>query len=176
MLDIFTKTVVKANDKFDNIGKTDLESIKKFIDTKDLRYDAINLISTNSSYITSDTISAMVNENPALIKAGGNCYPSSRMASCLRDVEIILRYITYAVAMADASILNERGLCGLKELYIALDVPLDSFIRAVEIMREKTIDVVMNDPKDSLNMIKGDCSSITLELATYFDIVIQNLS
>jgi len=37
----------------------------------------------------------MICENQGLIQAGGNCYPNRRMAACLRDAEIILRYVTY---------------------------------------------------------------------------------
>ncbi|MDB9514412.1 transposase [Kamptonema animale CS-326] len=47
-------------------------------------------------------------ENQGLIQAGGNCYPNRRMAACLRDAEIILRYVTYALLAGDASVLDDR--------------------------------------------------------------------
>jgi phycocyanin beta chain len=37
------------------------------------------------------------------------------VAACLRDMDIILRYITYAVAAGDPSVLDERCLNGLRK-------------------------------------------------------------
>ena len=48
----------------------------------------------------------MICENPSLIASGGNCYTNRRMAACLRDGEIILRYISYALLAGDASVLD----------------------------------------------------------------------
>ena len=57
------------------------------------------------------------------------------MAACLRDGEIVLRYISYALLAGDASVLDDRCLNGLKETYIALGVPTQSAARAVAIMK-----------------------------------------
>lgn len=57
------------------------------------------------------------------------------MAACLRDGEIVLRYISYALLAGDASVLDDRCLNGLKETYIALGVPTQSAGRAVAIMK-----------------------------------------
>jgi phycocyanin beta chain len=42
---------------------------------------------------------------PALIAPGGNAYTHRRIAACLRDLDIILRYVTYATYLGDASVL-----------------------------------------------------------------------
>jgi hypothetical protein len=41
---------------------------------------------------------ALFEEQPQLIAPGGNAYTNRRMAACLRDMEIILRYVTYALS------------------------------------------------------------------------------
>lgn len=56
------------------------------------------------------------------------------MAACLRDGEIILRYITYAVLTGDGSVLSDRCLNRLKETYAALGVPVGNTVRAVNII------------------------------------------
>ena len=58
--------------------------------------------------MVSDAVAGMICENQGLIQAGGNCYPNRRMAACLRDAEIILRYVTYALLAGDASVLDDR--------------------------------------------------------------------
>ena len=57
------------------------------------------------------------------------------MAACLRDGEIVLRYVSYALLAGDASVLQDRCLNGLRETYAALGVPTGSAARAVAIMK-----------------------------------------
>jgi phycocyanin beta chain len=88
------------------------------------------------------------------------------MAACLRDMEIILRYITYAVFTGDASVLNDRCLNGLRETYVALGVPGGSTAEGVQKMKEAALNIV-NDPN---NITQGDCSSLVSEIGGYFDL------
>ena len=76
----------------------------------------------------------MICENTGLIQAGGNCYPTRRMAACLRDGEIVLRYISYALLAGDASVLDDRCLNGLKRP-TSLWAFHQSAARAVAIMK-----------------------------------------
>jgi esterase/lipase superfamily enzyme len=87
------------------------------------------------------------------------------MANCLRDMEIILRYITYAMYLGDVSVLNDRCLNGLKETYLALGIPTTSVGQVIEIMKEISISIC-NDPQD---VTLGDCSNLIAELSGYFD-------
>ncbi|OBQ34580.1 MAG: phycocyanin, partial [Aphanizomenon flos-aquae WA102] len=86
-------------------------------------------------------------------------------AACLRDMEIILRYVTYAAIAGDASVLDDRCLNGLRETYQALGTPGSSVAVGVGKMKEAAIAIV-NDPN---GITKGDCSSLVSELASYFD-------
>ncbi|MEL6765232.1 MAG: allophycocyanin subunit beta, partial [Cyanobacteria bacterium J06607_6] len=67
---------------------------------------------------------------------GGNMYPTRRYAACLRDLTYFLRYATYAMLAADASILDERVLNGLKDTYSSLGVPVEETIQAVQAMKD----------------------------------------
>ena len=49
--------------------------------------------------IVANAARALFAQQPQLIAPGGNAYTSRRMAACLRDMEIILRYVTYAVLL-----------------------------------------------------------------------------
>jgi phycoerythrin beta chain len=106
------------------------------------------------------------------------------MAACLRDGEIVLRYITYALLSGDASVLEDRCLNGLKETYTALGVPLQSTGRAVGIMKASSLAHINSTNSEAQaggrfkknEMIQGDCSAITSEAASYFDRVISALS
>ena len=80
----------------------------------------MNRISSNASSIVANAARDLFAQQPALIAPGGNAYTSRRMAACLRDMEIVLRYVTYAVFAGDASVLEDRCLNGLRETYLAL--------------------------------------------------------
>jgi phycocyanin beta chain len=87
------------------------------------------------------------------------------MAACLRDMEIILRYITYAMLAGDSSVLDDRCLNGLRETYQALGTPGASVAVGIQKMKEAAI-AIANDPN---GITRGDCSQLMSELASYFD-------
>jgi phycocyanin beta chain len=104
-------------------------------------------------------------EQPALIAPGGNAYTSRRMAACLRDMEIILRYVTYAIYAGDASILEDRCLNGLRETYLALGTPGASVAVGVQKMKDAAIAIA----NDTNGVTRGDCSALMSEVGSYFD-------
>nr|YP_009392221.1 phycoerythrin subunit b [Osmundaria fimbriata]ARW60783.1 phycoerythrin subunit b [Osmundaria fimbriata] len=177
MLDAFSRVVVNSDSKAAYVSGSDLQALKKFIDDGNKRLDAVNYIVSNSSCIVSDAISGMICENPGLITPGGNCYTNRRMAACLRDGEIILRYVSYALLAGDSSVLEDRCLNGLKETYIALGVPTNSTVRAVSIMKAAAVAFISNTAsKRKVSVTEGDCSALSSEVASYCDRVSAAIS
>ena len=80
-------------------------------------------------------------------------------------MEIILRYVTYAVFTGDASVLDDRCLNGLRETYLALGTPGASVAVGVQKMKEAAIAIA----NDSNGITPGNCSSLMAEIAGYFD-------
>ncbi len=184
MLDAFSRAVVSADTKTACISGSDLDALKAFVASGNKRLDSVNAIASNASCAVSDAVSGMICENSGLIQAGGNCYPTRRMAACLRDGEIILRYVAYALLAGDASVLDDRCLNGLKETYAALGVPTQSAARAVQIMKAVSIAHINNTNTmyqgtakyRKMDTIQGDCSALAAEAGSYFDRVISALS
>jgi phycoerythrin beta chain len=184
MLDAFSRAVVTADAKTACLSGGELAELKKFVAEGNKRLDAVNAIASNASCCVSDAVAGMICENQGLIQAGGNCYPTRRMAACLRDGEIILRYVTYALLAGDASVLDDRCLNGLKETYAALGVPTGSAVRAVQIMKAICVAHINNTNKmyegtskfRKMETPQGDCSALASECASYFDRVISALS
>ena len=184
MLDAFSRSVVSADAKTAPVGGSELASLRAYVRDGNKRLDAVNAITSNASFIVSDAVTGMICENTGLIQAGGNCYPNRRMAACLRDGEIILRYISYALLAGDASVLDDRCLNGLKETYIALGVPTQSTARAVAIMKASATAHIgeTNTPAlggkrfRKMETQQGDCSALVAEAGAYFDRVIGAVS
>lgn len=117
MLDAFSKAVTSADAGGKFVGGADIEAWKGFIADGNKRLDAVNSIASNASCIVTDSVAGICCESPGLTSPGGGVYTNRKMAACLRDGEIILRYVTYALLTGDGSILTDRCLNGLKETY-----------------------------------------------------------
>jgi phycocyanin beta chain len=129
------------------------------------RMDTVNRITSNASSIVANAARSLFAEQPQLIAPGGNAYTNRRMAACLRDMEIILRYVTYAMMAGDSSVLDDRCLNGLRETYQALGTPGSSVAVGVQKMKDAAVQIA-NDPN---GITQGDCSNLMSELASYFD-------
>ena len=185
MLDAFSRTVASADAQGGFVGGSDLDALKGFIAAGNKRLDAVNAVASNASCIVTDSITGICCESPGLTEAGGGVYTNRKMAACLRDAEIILRYVTYALLSGDASVLSDRCLNGLKETYSALGVPTTNTVRAVNIMKVCAVAHITNTkPGDSksgvelrtMSVTSGDCADLAAECASYFDAVTAAIS
>ncbi|MGD1940913.1 MAG: phycocyanin subunit beta [Leptolyngbyaceae cyanobacterium] len=165
MFDAFAKVVSQADARGAYLSTDQIDALSAMVADGNKRMDAVNRITSNSSAIVASAARELFAEQPQLIAPGGNAYTSRRMAACLRDMDIILRYITYSVFAGDASVLNDRCLNGLRETYVALGTPGTSVAIGVEKMKAAAIAIA----NDSAGITSGDCSSLMAEIGSYFD-------
>jgi phycocyanin beta chain len=172
MFDAYTKVVSQADARGEFLSAGQLDALSRVTSDGLKRIDAVNRMTGSASKIVSDAARALFAEQPQLIAPGGNAYTNRRMAACLRDMEIILRYVTYATFTGDASVLNDRCLNGLRETYAALGVPGASVAAGVEKMKASAISIA----NDSAGITQGDCSSLMAEIGSYFDLAAAAVS
>jgi len=165
MFDAFTKVVAQADARGQFIGAGELDALAAMVSDSNKRLDAVNRITSNASTIVSAAARQLFAQHTGLIQAGGNCYPNRRMAACLRDMEIILRYVTYSIFTGDASVMEDRCLNGLRETYLALGTPGASVAAGVNLMKDAALAIV----NDKAGIAAGDCASLSSEIGTYFD-------
>ncbi|MBN3870380.1 MULTISPECIES: phycocyanin subunit beta [unclassified Nostoc] len=165
VLDAFAKVITQADARGEYLSSAQLDALAAIVKDGNKRADTVNRITSNSSAIVANAARALFAEQPQLIAPGGNAYTNRRNAACLRDMEIILRYVTYAIFAGDASVLDDRCLNGLRETYLALGTPGASVAVGVQKMKDAALALV-NDPN---NITRGDCSAISSEVASYFD-------
>jgi len=165
MFDAFTKVVSQADARGEYIGDDTINALNALVAEGNKRIDVVNRITSSSSSIVANAARSLFADQPQLISPGGNAYTSRRMAACLRDMEIILRYVTYATFSGDGSVLDDRCLNGLRETYTALGVPGASVAAGVGKMKEAAIAIA----NDRAGITQGDCSSLMAELGSYFD-------
>jgi len=165
MFDAFTKVISQCDARGEMLSSGQLDALTQMVADGNKRLDAVNRITSNASTIVANAARSLFADQPQLIAPGGNAYTSRRMAACLRDMEIILRYVTYATFAGDASVLDDRCLNGLRETYQALGTPGASVATGVEKMKEAALSIAM----DSSGITPGDCSALKSEIAGYFD-------
>ena len=164
MFDAFTKVVAQADARGQFISTSEIDALASVVSDSNKRLDAVNRISSNASTIVANAARELFAQQPAFAP-GGNAYTSRRMAACLRDMEIILRYVTYSVFTGDASVMEDRCLNGLRETYLALGTPGASVAAGVNLMKSSALDLV----NDRAGITAGDCASLSSEIGTYFD-------
>lgn len=165
MYDAFTRVVSQADARGEFLSSAQIDALAQMVSDSNKRMDTVNRITGNASAIVTNAARSLFAEQPQLIAPGGNAYTSRRMAACLRDMEIILRYITYAIFSGDASVLEDRCLNGLRETYLALGTPGASVAVGVQKMKDAALAIA----NDTNNITLGDCSQLMAEVASYFD-------
>lgn len=165
VLDAFSRVVAQADARGEYLNNNQIDGLIALVKDGNKRVDVVNRISSNSSAIVTNAARSLFGEQPQLIAPGGNAYTSRRAAACLRDLEIILRYVTYAIFTGDASVLDDRALNGLRETYVALGTPGASVAVGVDKLKEASL-AIAGDPN---NITQGDCSALLAEVASYFD-------
>lgn len=165
VLDAFAKVVSQADARGDYLSNPQLDALIALVRDGNKRVDIVNRISSNASAIVANATRSLFDEQPQLIAPGGNAYTSRRAAACVRDLEIILRYVTYAIFTGDASVLDDRALNGLRETYLALGTPGASVAVGIQKLKDASI-AIANDPN---GITRGDCSALIAEVSSYFD-------
>nr|QCI06741.1 Allogcyanin beta 18 subunit [Gayliella sp.] len=146
------------------LDKNAINQLNKYFETGQERLNIVEIINNQSSKIIKEAASRLYQEQPELLRPGGNSYTTRRYAACLRDIEYYLRYASYAVIAGDSNILNERVLDGLKDTYNSLSVPISPTIRSIKILEEILQNEVIQKSKET-NMI----------IRQPFEYMIQNL-
>ena len=164
-LDVFTKVVSQADARGEFLSTEQIDALSAVVKSGNKRLDVVNRITSNASALVTNAARSLFEEQPNLIAPGGNAYTNRRAAACLRDLEIILRYVTYAILAGDSSVLDDRALNGLRETYQALGTPGSSVAVGIQKLKEGAV-ALANDPN---GITKGDCSSLISEVASYFD-------
>lgn len=136
MQDVITSLINPADEKGQYLD-SELDQLRKYYQSGTTRVKAATTISKSADSIVSETVAESLLYND-ITCPGGSMYPTRRYAACLRDLNVFLRYATYAMLADNPSILDERVLSGLKETYEALGVPIETTIQAVQAMKEVT--------------------------------------
>ncbi len=113
-----------------------IDSLKSYFESGTARVQAAAAINSNAAVLVKQAGSKLFEEQPELIRPGGNAYTTRRYAACLRDMDYYLRYATYALVAGNMNVLDERVLQGLRETYNSLGVPIGPTVFGIQILKD----------------------------------------
>jgi phycobilisome core component len=142
-----------------------LDSLKSYFSSGTARVKAAAVINTDAAAIVKQAGSALFDENPELIRPGGNAYTTRRYAACLRDMDYYLRYASYALVAGDTDVLDERVLEGLRETYNSLGVPIGPTVRGIQIMKDIVKEKVVAAGIENASFVEQPFDYMTRELS-----------
>lgn len=155
--------------KYDLTGKyldeAAIKELNSYFSNALTRIKIIQTINSQASKIIKEAATRLYEEQPELLRPGGNSYTTRRYAACLRDIEYYLRYASYALIAGNTNILNERVLDGLRETYNSLNVPIAPTVRSI-----KLLEIIIQDEMN-LNDVNQQ-----LVLSEPFNYMINSLS
>jgi phycobilisome core component len=147
------------------LDRNALDTLKTYFDSGLARVQAAAVINANAANIVRQAGSALFEENPELIRPGGNAYTTRRYAACLRDMDYYLRYATYALVAGSMDVLDERVLQGLRETYNSLGVPIGPTVRGIQIMKDIVKEQVAEAGVDNTSIIDQPFDYMTREFS-----------
>lgn len=122
------------------LDKTAMNQLKFYFSTGLKRIQIMEVINSKATIIIKEAAAQLYEEQPELLRPGGNSYTTRRYAACLRDIEYYLRYASYSLIAGDTNILNERVLNGLKDTYNSLNVPIAPTVRVIQLLQDVIVE------------------------------------
>jgi hypothetical protein len=143
-----------------------LNEVERFFQFGSDRLKAARFFANNSSTLVADSLRKFVDQQPALVGLGGILNDQAKLAACIRDLDLFLRFISYCVVAGDSTILKDNLLNGMREVYTSLGVSLSLMITAIRLLRDETLKGMAQE-----NYSKAVQDSVS----DYFKLIIETL-
>ncbi|WP_083892451.1 hypothetical protein [Pleurocapsa sp. PCC 7319] len=151
--------------------------LESFIEEDKIRLDVVNFIITKTKSIINDVLGVSSNFGYKSLVHNNEISFRSTKFDCLRDAEIILLNICYAILLQNTDLLKNQNFKGLKETYVALNVPVCQKVRIINLMKDSVLSFVHHRTLNFLES-KSKCNYLylSLEIANYFDIAVDYIT
>lgn len=155
------------------VGKS-LSWLESFIEEGKIRLDIVSFIITKSQSIINNALVNAANLSYEYLEHNRENHFQLKRFGCLRDAEIILLYICYAILQQNSDLLKNQYFKDLKETYAALNIPGCQKVHVINLMKDSVMSFVNHRTFNLLEYTsEHNCSYWNLEIASYFDTVVE---
>jgi len=161
-MSVVSQVILQADDELRYPSSGELQGIQDFLATGEQRLRIAETLAENEKKIVDQASKALWKLHPDYISPGGNAYGQRERAQCLRDYGWYLRLVTYGVLSGSKDPIERIGLIGVREMYNALEVPLDGMADSIRCLKDASLDLLSAED--------------AAEAAPYFDYIAQAMS
>jgi len=159
---VVSQVILKADDDLRYPSSGELQSIKDFFNTGEMRLEIAMMLAENEKKIVDRASKSLWKKRPDFIAPGGNAYGQKQRNQCLRDFGWYLRLVTYGLIAGDTDPIEKIGLIGAREMYKALGVPMPGMVESIRCLKDASLQLL----NESQAAIAGP----------YFDYIAQYMS
>jgi hypothetical protein len=152
-----------ADDQSQYLTNVELAELAQLIPATAAVVPLVQLLRDRSAEIVDEARSQVLDQFPAILAPGGGLYPAERADACWRDFWQFLRCISYGITAGQVQYTSDSGLAYMRQLYQALDVPLDAMVVGLEGVKAASLTRIAREPHP------------TPDLAPYFEHLIDRL-
>ncbi len=131
-------TVVTSADaagRFPTIS--DLEAVQGSLQRSAARLEAAEKLASNLDTVAQEAYDACIKKYSYLNNPGEANSTDTFKAKCLRDIKHYLRLINYCLVVGGTGPLDEWGIAGQREVYLALNLPTAPYVEALSFARNR---------------------------------------
>lgn len=159
---VVSQVILKADDNLRYPSSGELQSIKDFFITGEMRVEIASILAENEKKIVDRASKSLWKKRPDFIAPGGNAYGQKQRNQCLRDFGWYLRLVTYGLIAGDTDPIEKIGLIGAREMYNALGVPMPGMVESIRCLKDASLQL-LSDAQVAI-------------AAPYFDYIAQYMS
>jgi hypothetical protein len=152
-----------ADDRSQYLTDVELAELAQLIPVTAAVLPVVQLLRDRAAEIVDEARATVLDQFPQILAPGGGLYPAERADACWRDFWQFLRCISYGIAAGPVHYTSDSGLEYMRQLYQALDVPLDAMVVGLEGVKTASLTRIASMPP------------VPLDLAPYFEHLIDRL-
>jgi allophycocyanin-B len=141
-MSVVLATIISADEQLRYPTAGELESIRRFVETSEMRLKIAKTLSDNNDRVVKQAGETLFQRRPDFIAPGGNAYGEQRRASCIRDLGWYYRLITYSIVAGNNEPIERIGLTGITEMYRILEVPIPGMIESMRILKQLALELL----------------------------------
>jgi allophycocyanin-B len=139
---VVSQVILRADDDLRYPSSGELQSIKDFFNTGEMRLEIAMMLAENEKKIVDRASKSLWKKRPDFIAPGGNAYGQKQRNQCLRDFGWYLRLVTYGLIAGDTEPIEKIGLIGAREMYNALGVPIPGMVESIRCLKDASLDLL----------------------------------
>ena len=163
-------------DRNAQLSSKSLSWLELFLEEYKIRLEVVSFIIIKTKSIINNALAAYTKLSFESLEHDRKCSRQLSSFTCLRDTEIILLYICYAILLQNSNLLKHQYFIDSKVTSTTLNLPVDQKVQVINLMKDNVMNFVNHRTLKFLESnSKYSYSYLSSEIGNYFDIVVDHI-